>query len=278
MMKFGLKVHHTDVDMLLGLYPEALEYVLLENDLSGGWGKPPHYDGPIVVHAPEKYMDGRLLDLASEEETHRRRAIELLKRAIDVSAKLGASSLVCHPGGIYITQREVDTIWLIESMQELSDHNAGRVDLLLENMPGIYWNDGSQWTANVFNDWKQIRDILKEIDMGMCLDVCHARLFCTSKGIDFISYIKVLKPFVRHIHIADALGDAGEGIQIGDGELDFKAVLSSLKGLDVIAVPEILNGHKDGGAGFKIARNRLARMGWYSQQAFEPSGHSAISE
>jgi hypothetical protein len=36
-----------------------------------------------------------------------------------------------------------------------------------------------------------------------------------------------------------------------------------LEGLDVVAVPEILEGHKNRGAGFRIAVDRLKKMGFF---------------
>ncbi len=72
-----------------------------------------------------------------------------------------------------------------------------------------------------------------------------------------------LRPFIRHIHISDAGGISYEGMQIGDGEIDFQGILPLLEGLDVIAVPEILNGHEDRGEGFRVAVSRLKALGYF---------------
>jgi hypothetical protein len=57
---------------------------------------------------------------------------------------------------------------------------------------------------------------------------------------------------------ADAAGISGEGLQIGDGEIDFEALWRLIGGLDVVFVPEIWQGHKFGGEGFLVALKRLA--------------------
>ncbi|MCD1296325.1 sugar phosphate isomerase/epimerase [Methanocella sp. CWC-04] len=265
-MKFGLKVHHTDMRSLLRQKPDALEFLLYENDLSGEWTKGVDFRGPIVVHAPEKYSDGTLVDLGSSREDMRRRAVDIIKKTIDISVRLNASMLVCHPGCVYREPVNVDVSYLIDSMKELLGYSAGRVELLLENMPEIYHNKGELWSAYLFNDWREIRSVLQELDMSMCMDICHAKLYCNSRHIDFISYITVLKPFIKHIHISDALGTSGEGIQIGDGELNFRELYKAIDNVEAIIVPEIDRGFKDNGRGFKIARDRLVRLGYFETE------------
>jgi deoxyribonuclease IV len=147
-------------------------------------------------------------------------------------------------------------------MKQLKAYAGDRVDVLMENMPDVYWNNHELWATCLFKDWKEIRDVLHETGMGMCMDICHARLYCNSRHIDLNLYVTVLKPYIRHLHISDALGVSSEGLQIGDGETDFRSLLKILEGLDVIIVPEIVEGHKNNGAGFKMAKKRLSRLGY----------------
>lgn len=261
-MKFGLKVHHTDFNTILELKPEGLEFMTNEDDLSGFWVDKVLFKGPIVVHAPEKYLDGSLIDISANVEPERVRAVDTIKRSIDVAVMLGAGKLVYHPGGVFKEPQSIDQSGLIRSIKELKEHANRKIDLLIENMPDFYWYGEELWSANIFKDWKEIRNILHSTDSGMCFDICHARLYCNSKSIDFISYVRVLKPYIRHIHISDALGISGEGIQIGEGETNFRELLNVIGDLDVMLVPEIQNGYKNNGLGFKVARNRLARLGY----------------
>jgi deoxyribonuclease IV len=262
MMKFGLKVHHTDLDSLLYLEPEALEFVVNATDIDGAWVNDVQFIGPRVVHMPEKYLDGSLVDMGSLDEGERNRAIEIAKKAIDLAERLKASILVCHPGGVYQEHKEMSHTGLVDSMKQLKAYAGERVDVLMENMPDIYWYNKELWATCLFKDWKEIRDVLHETGMGMCMDLCHARLYCNSRHIDFNLYVTVLKPYIRHLHISDALGVSSEGLQIGDGEMDFKSLLKILEGLDAILVPEIVDGHKNNGAGFKMAKKRLSRLGY----------------
>jgi N-acetylneuraminate synthase len=61
------------------------------------------------------------------------------------------------------------------------------------------------------------------------------------------------------MHIADAFGDDGEGLQIGEGDIDFPAMgrLLNQFAADASFIPEIWQGHKNNGEGFWYALNKL---------------------
>jgi N-acetylneuraminate synthase len=65
--------------------------------------------------------------------------------------------------------------------------------------------------------------------------------------------------YVAHLHIADAEGTDGEGLQIGDGEMDFYSLFQSLNSAapDASFIPEIWQGHKNDGEGFWVALEKL---------------------
>ena len=58
---------------------------------------------------------------------------------------------------------------------------------------------------------------------------------------------------------ADGAGVDGEGLQIGEGEVDFKELFDILNGCNATFVPEIWQGHKFDGEGFWIALERLSK-------------------
>jgi N-acetylneuraminate synthase len=96
----------------------------------------------------------------------------------------------------------------------------------------------------------------------MCFDVSHSKLACNFLKIDFNEFSNQISPFTAHIHLGDAKGFNGEGLQIGDGEIDFKQ-LSHILGLNcpkASFIPEIWQGHKNHGEGFWIALNRLRNI------------------
>jgi N-acetylneuraminate synthase len=263
-MIFGLKVHHTDMEALMDMGPEALEFALFSDDIRDEtWVDSVYFNGPIAVHMQEKFKDGRLLDLASGDEKERREAVMDLKKTIDLSERLNARSIIVHPGGVRKAPVSLDPSPLLDSIEELKTYLPDNIELLLENMPAIYWYKGELYSSCLFKDSREIASILGELDVGLCMDLCHAKLYCNTRSVDFNSYIAGLKPYIRHIHVSDARGTSEEGLQIGEGEIDFPGIMPILEGLDVVAIPEILEGHKNGGAGFRIAVDRLNRMGFF---------------
>ena len=55
----------------------------------------------------------------------------------------------------------------------------------------------------------------------MCLDVSHSMLTCNHLGLDFYDFVSKVAPFTSHLHLGDADGVNGEGLQINEGEIDF---------------------------------------------------------
>lgn len=263
-MKFGLKVHHSDIASLIDMRPEALEFALFYGDLDGSWVKSIEFDGPIVLHMPEKFADGSLVDLASPDAGKRSAAVDILKRTIDLARAMGAESVVCHPGGIRAAPEFVDQGPLLNSMRELIAYNRGMTRLLLENMPDIYWYKGVLHSSCLFKRKDEIAAILDELNIGLCIDLCHAKLYCNAMGEDYLLYLKTLKPYIRHIHVSDARGSSMEGVQIGEGEIDFASLAALLADVGAAAVPEIQDGHKDGGGGFRTAARRLRKIGFFN--------------
>jgi N-acetylneuraminate synthase len=93
----------------------------------------------------------------------------------------------------------------------------------------------------------------------MCFDISHSRLTCNHFGLDFYEFTEKIAPFSSHLHLGDAKGLNGEGLQVGDGEIDFVRLGGILQKACPSAsfIPEIWQGHKNGGEGFWLALERL---------------------
>ena len=96
----------------------------------------------------------------------------------------------------------------------------------------------------------------------MCYDTSHAQLFCNHMGISQLDYFREMKHLVRHLHLSDGSGVDGEGLQIGDGDVDFTALSPSLLATGASFTPEIWMGHKEDGEDFWIALHRLRSFGF----------------
>ena len=78
-------------------------------------------------------------------------------------------------------------------------------------------------------------------------------------GEDFYEFAEKIAPITAHLHLGDAVGINGEGLQIGEGDINFSRLALILNELCPQAsfIPEIWQGHKNGGKGFWIALERL---------------------
>jgi N-acetylneuraminate synthase len=129
-------------------------------------------------------------------------------------------------------------------------------------MPPLPWHFGGQSHHNIFVDPDDIAYFCREHNYRICCDVSHAKLACNRYKWSLTDYIEEVGQYIAHLHIADATGVDGEGLQIGEGEIDFPALAEVLKKVNLQSsfIPEIWQGHKNGGEGFWIALDKLERF------------------
>lgn len=267
-MKTALKVRFHDVKDLVGFNPDVYEFHLSDKDLDYTF---PNfkYDQELVVHCNE-YWNRKLIDPASQGETgiinSREKSVEIIQKALDLTNKISANfkgkpMMVLHPGGMSLEPVEDKTKIYADLKKSLQELKLGNVILLVENMPPHPWFFGGQWFCNLLLDAKEIKEFLEDIhnpNIQLCYDLCHAQLYCNAKGKDINEEIKILNPFIKHIHISDAEGMDGEGLQIDEGKMDFVTIMNNIR-RDVAITPEIWRGHEHNGAGFKTAFERLKK-------------------
>lgn len=262
---WGLKARFHDLVEVLEKDPPLVELHFSEADLDYEFAPPPNpYRQRLFVHAPE-FADARLLDLCSVDDEARAWAIGLIQRTIDKAIELqpyfsGPPSVVIHIGGMSMDGDLERTDHLLQravaSLQRL-DHK-GAV-LLPENLPPRPWYLGGQWFQHVFVRAEEMIDLCRELGLGMTLDLSHAQLYCNTSGERLEDYVKRCLPYTRHLHIADASGIDGEGLQIGEGVIDWEVILGLLSKSDLTWVPEVWSGHLQGGDGFAKAINLIAQ-------------------
>jgi sugar phosphate isomerase/epimerase len=121
------------------------------------------------------------------------------------------------------------------------------------------WHFGGQRFQNIFVNKEEIVEWCTRLNLRICLDVSHSLLTCNNLKENFYEFCKKVAPFASHLHIGDAKLLNGEGLQIGEGEIDFIKLGKILKQKCPKAsfIPEIWQGHKDSGQGFWIALEKL---------------------
>lgn len=275
--KWGIVARLHDVDGMLERFaaypPDLIEFHVSDRDLDAGlaeFGSRRHSQD-VVVHAPE-YNHDRLIDLCATDEEVRRMSVERIQRAVDLAREMGplfdgvgprGPKVIVHVGGMsrehesYDVARAYDL--LATSVREL---RTDGVEFLLENLPPFPWFFGGRWLGHVFVDAETTAQFCSAMNMSLCFDTSHAMLECHRSGVSLPAYFERCRPFVRHLHVSDGAGVSGEGLQIGEGQINFVELWPALLETGATMVPEIWHGHHQHGKGFQLAMERLSEIAW----------------
>jgi N-acetylneuraminate synthase len=227
----------------------------------------------FTIHAPEIFLNDHLLDLCSQNKSHRDLSIEHFQKVVDYSEEVRAITnifegikLICNVGGWSVDEHKPEG-WCDSGYELLADSfsriNFGNVTPLIQTMPPFPWHFGGRRFHNLFLDPRKIKEVCDNYDYKICLDISHTLMYCEWANKNMFDEILRLEDYVSHIHIADALGVDGEGCRLGFGDLDINRFINMIN-KDFIGstrIIEVWQGHKDGGSGFVEAFNFLRKAG-----------------
>ena len=274
---WGVPVRYHDFGKLvtksnLELLEFHLSYKDLDENLEKYFDLNNKLNYKLAVHAPELFKGDHILDLTSEDEVYRQRSIEELQRVINVTRELQKyfgqtnTPIVTNVGGFNIhgfyskeKRKELYSIF-VDSLNKL---DLKDVEILPQTMPPFPWHFGGQSFHNLFVDPDEIAEICKHNKLRVCFDISHSQLACNYYNWSMIDFFKKIGPYVSHMHIADAKGSDGEGLQIGDGDMDFKLICNLINNYtpqESTFIPEVWQGHKNEGEGFWFAFEKLERL------------------
>ncbi|MDP7150613.1 MAG: N-acetylneuraminate synthase family protein [Paracoccaceae bacterium] len=228
----------------------------------------------FAVHAPELFENDHILDLSSENTAYRDQSIAHLRRVIEVSHQLrdilkpaGKTYVVVNAGGFSIDGFLPDDV-VAEKYDRVAEAykllNESDVELIFQTMPPFPWHFGGQRYHNLFCNPGHIVDFNQRHGARVCLDVSHTSMSAQHFGFDFYDACEKIAPLSPHMHIVDAYGTDGEGIAIGEGDINFKRLGEILRKTAPEAqfIPEIWQGHKNDGEGFWHALEFLGSNGF----------------
>ncbi len=230
------------------------------------------YDVGFVVHAPELFAGSHLMDLATPDNDYRKKSLYETQRVIDITRSINKyfpsttrPMIVANVGGFTmdapLPTEEIPGYYkrFAESMKQL---DLDGVELIPQTMAPFPWHFGGQRYQNMFVLADEIVEWCDKLNLRMCFDVSHSHLTCTHFGLDYYDFVEKVAPFTAHIHLGDAKGVNGEGLQINEGDIDFKRLGDILAAgcPEASFIPEIWQGHKNGGEGFWIALERLEKL------------------
>lgn len=222
-------------------------------------------DAELVVHAPELFQNSHLLDLTAPDVNYRKQSIANMIEVIRQTKKLrkffcnkDPIKIVTNVGGFSMDkpladeEREQRYEILEKSLNCLKDPD---IEIIPQTMAPFPWHFGGQRYQNIFLDADEMVSWCDQLSFRLCLDTSHSKLYCNHTKKSFKRFVDKLLPYTAHIHLGDAKSINGEGLQIGDGEIDFTDLFSSFKaaGYKNSILPEIWQGHKNNGEGFAVA-------------------------
>ncbi|MBN1295827.1 N-acetylneuraminate synthase family protein [bacterium] len=265
--KWGLKARFHDMAAMLDLKPDFIEMHLSEHDIDNAIPQSDWYpETDLFVHAPE-FFRHRLLDLASDDHAHRAASADMIRRTADLAAGLAPrfrslAGIVVHAGGMTMDEPSKERIRLMDRIiNELHPLLAEYPMILPENLPPRPWYLGGQWFQNVMTQAEDMVLLSDTLRCRVTFDLSHAQLACTLAGTALSDFIDSVMPIAAHLHIADASGIDGEGLQIDEGIIDWDDTLKRLRNHLFTWLPEIWSGHLNGALGFRTALCRLIEHG-----------------
>lgn len=273
---FGIPVRYHDLARMAGKSNfDLLEFHLSYKDMEESPEK--FFDGPLdldlVVHSPELFVGDHVMDLCSPDTGYRQRSIAELQRVVDVTRRLKPYFKRAHKPLIIINAGGFSLDRFIPESERAGLHDLiaeslGQVDqegveIIPQTMPPFPWHFGGQRYHNLFMMPEDIEGFCNRYGYRICLDVSHSQLTCNHFGLSFLDFLERVGKFSAHHHLVDAEGVDGEGLQIGEGRMDFGMVAEVLNRQAPTAsfIPEIWQGHKNDGEGFWVALDRLER--WF---------------
>lgn len=277
---WGIPVRYHDYrKMLAATNVDLLEYHLsykdMEENLEAWFDEPLDID--FTVHTPELFAGDHILDLAAQDNDYLERSINELNRVCDLARRLKPYHKRCtrpvivtnmggfRTHGFLPKQERADLYGLIE--ENLKRVDAEGLEIIAQTMPPFPWHFGGQSHHNLFVDPDEIVDFCARNGMRICFDLSHSQLACNYYNWSMTEFARKVGPYTAHLHIVDAKGLDGEGLQIGEGDMDFGGLARVLDETcpDASFVPEIWQGHKNDGAGFWFALDKLEP--WFGKPA-----------
>ncbi len=206
----------------------------------------------------------QLMDPFAKDICQREASKSVLDKTVDfalaLSDRTGVETPIVGSFSVVPADSEGGLEIFYDSHAELVRSYAERGALIAPQwLPPIAWYFGGSVALKAMNNIVDAKHLVKR-DMPVCLDVCHLLLGRNMFGFDLAEIVDMLLPQVRHVHLADALGTDGEGMQFGDGDPGNNDIIRDALALPGLKVIEVWQGHLDRGAGFREAIRRLTEL------------------
>lgn len=158
-------------------------------------------------------MHGAFFDVTvfSYDPKIREIAMLRMRQSMEVARKMGLRGVIFHGNYLpFLRRKSYDDVWLSyteEAIRVLTNEYSG-VGIYLENM----FEDSPEVMV-------RLAERLKDVpEFGLCLDYAHA-LLTSGKGEP---WMRLMSPYLRHMHVNDHCFDADVHLVPGDGKTDWQ--------------------------------------------------------
>lgn len=173
--------------------------------------------GARFVLDPRRKHRPTLVEASSEL---RERRLDMLGQCARIAADLGAPQLSVWSGALPAGENE-DEGW-----KRLEDGVSRLCDLAEELGVGVAFEPEPGMLVQSMADWERLRGRVTHTALGLTLDVGHVR--CTeSYGPE--EAIARYATDLHNVHLDDMRRGVHDHLQIGEGELDFGAIMAALR-------------------------------------------------
>lgn len=220
----GLKLHSTNI----ALIPDAIklkregffDYIELYiipgsyNETINAWK---NLDISYVIHAPHSYS-GLNLSLKNFEHNN----ISLIEETESFRMVLKPAKIIFHPGIDGSINETIRQILLFKKKYSELFKSA-----IIENKPKI----GLNGEVCVGSSTEEIAQIIKETEMGYCLDIGHAIYYAAWADLkyeDVIDSFMDLKPDIYHLSDGDISSQTDLHLNFGKGNFELDRILNKI--------------------------------------------------
>jgi sugar phosphate isomerase/epimerase len=209
---------------------------------------------PVIETGARYVLDPRRKhrpNLLEHDPAERARRLALLTRCAALAAEVGAKTISIW-SGVLPEGAHTDEAWgrLTEGVAALCrDAETYGVRVAFEPEPGML--------VETLGEWERLQRAVGHPALALTLDVGHVP--CTeSFGAE--EAIERYGGDVINIHLDDVRGRVHDHLQIGEGELDFEAILGALVGIGYTGVASVeLSRHSH--AAPEAARQAIKKLG-----------------
>ena len=212
------------------------------------------------IHLPDYISSTALMDPFSNDKSQVAGSLDILQRTVNFAKLLQDKTGAQVPivGSFSVVHNSVAEFYE-QHKNLLSGFLNQGISILPQWLPPIAWYFGGSVKIDVMNELKDIAYI-DQHELPICMDICHLCMGDSLFNFDAPNIVDLLRPRIEHLHIADAAGIDGEGLQFGEGDAKNMEALKKAFDFDCMKVIEVWQGHLNDGAGFSKAILNLERL------------------